>query len=373
MSFPFNVSAAIAIMIGSNSFAELSPIQMPFEPGGRISQEIPAGYNAAARLKVQNSWDLFFSASFLYWYVDQEAMEIAINTTFTNDYQFPLDDAFVNQNFGYEPGFKIGAGVYYDYDSWIAQLEYTWYHHQFSTDRGAPPSDPRGGFALWKPTLWYVFLNNAGSGFAPWCTEFRSKWRAHIDLLDGTIGRPFYQGLSLTIHPFGGLRTAWIRQNFRMVIPYYNHATPTFTWFATSHNQSNSWGIGPRAGMSAHWLIGFGWRLEGNAAASLLYTRYTTVTHREDSTHNTTDLPYQEGFSNYGAVRPMADMNLGLGWGSYWKGAYHFDISAAYDFNIMWEQNMLRHLVNNLASLPLEDAPGDLHLQGLSVRARLDF
>ena len=68
----------------------------------------------------------------------------------------------------------------------------------------------------------------------------------------------------------------------------------------------------------------------------------------------------------------MADMSIGLGWGSYFACQdYHFDLLAPYDFNVMWGQNMMRQLVSSYSYTV--GAPGDLQIQGLTVTARFDF
>lgn len=72
-------------------------------------------------------------------------------------------------------------------------------------------------------------------------------------------------------------------------------------------------------------------------------------------------------------LRPNVELDLGLGWGKYFKKRHwHVDFSATYDLQIFWNQNMMR-------SFPIIDNPlfalwpGNLYLYGLTLNGRLDF
>ena len=361
-------SAAAVLAVGGSAFAQTTPKTCPpspFEQGYGISNDkFPAAYNAAARVDVQNSWDVFMTASFLYWYADQEGMDIAYPTTNTGTVLTPYDVNYVTQKFEFKPGFKVGMGVNFDFDNWVASVEYTWFHQSTLLGSIQPPTDARGGTAVYAMSSWYN--NLAGTVYA---TNVVSKWRCNIDIADAVMSRPYYQGRKLTILPFGGVRGAFIRQNMRLdatTYPAVDIAIPR-----VSHNHSNSWAVGPRAGFQGHWLLGCGFRMEGDVAGSVLYTRYTSVGHREDT--GTNDTTSWVGYDDYNTMRPMVDMGIGFAWGSYFdRQNYHLDLLATYDFNAMWGQNMMRALNNTYYTSSAWEAP-DLHVQGLTFTARFDF
>jgi hypothetical protein len=342
-------SATAAFAVGSSAFAQSSaeccPTSCPkvctYEPGnGLCNDKFPAAYNAPARIDVKCSWDLFVTGSFIYWHADQDGMTLAYPAIAGSTVPAPGIDRVMVQNFTYKPGFKVGLGANFDHDNWVGFVEYTWFHQTTTTSNQTAAS----GLNLYSP--WFSTTANL--------TGLSSKWRTNLDILDATMSRPFYQGRYLTIVPFGGLRGAWIRQNLRLA------GTSTVFSSPVSHNHSNSWAVGPRCGLQSHWLLGWGFRVEGDVAGSLLYTRYTSVTHRDDTTNFTV------GFNEFNTVRPMADMGLGLGWGSYFDCQnYHFDLLATYDFNVMWGQNMIRYAANQGQSYAGLQ-PADLHLQGLT-------
>jgi hypothetical protein len=141
-----------------------------------------------------------------------------------------------------------------------------------------------------------------------------------------------------------------------------------------SQNSSNSWGVGPRVGLDASYLLGMGIRFEGRAATSLLVTQFTHVRHKETQA-TVGNLPTTLGSSihNYNCVRPEGDLSIGLGWGRYSpKGRFHFDLTANYDFLVFFEQNMIRKLLDQTIS-GVSPAVSNLYFQGLNITARFDF
>jgi len=350
-------SAAAVLAVGSTSYAQQKaamPATCCFEQGYEIcNDKFPAAYNAAARIDVQCSWDFFVTGSFIYWHVDQDAMDYAY---LVNGDSIPVQSTVLVQDFDYKPGFKVGLGVDFDHDNWVGYVEYTWLHQKTNSGYESAPA-----------TFNYVtpWLNIDTLGEAEVVSSIGTSWRTNLDIVDAVLSRPFYQGRKLTVLPFGGLRGAWIRQDFTV-----NAIGDAGTVFA-SKNRSHSWAVGARAGLQAHWMLGWGFRFEGDAAGSLLYTQYTKIRHNEFA-DGVSDLSIR--YHEYNTVRPMADMSVGMGWGSYLdRQNYHFDLLATYDFNVMWGQNMMRELNNIVNGSGAVSDAGDLHLHGLTVTARFDF
>jgi len=195
------------------------------------------------------------------------------------------------------------------------------------------------------------------------------KWTYNLDYGDIQLSRPGYIGTHLTVEPFAGLRAALIIQKGLGVMqgiryPTFISETPAYT-----HLASHAIGIGPKIGANGSWLLKEGIRLNGNAYGALLFTRYTSITQDIDNIDLVTDLNAKaQSYSskNVDTVRPMAGAALGLGWGSYFGQNLYFDLSANYEFNVFWAQNML---FSARTDLPL----GDLYLHGLTASARCDF
>lgn len=319
----------------------------------------PAAYNAEAGVDLNCGWDFDFTASFIYWYVAQDYMDVAfVRPSVSPVGLASTSGAVAYQNFKYKPGFKVGFGFDTGHDGWHGDVLYTWMHQRTTGTHAAP-----AGVDGWIANDWFTEF----VGFFPSVT---SKWKMNMDLLDFTFGRPFYQGQCLTILPSGGLRALWLRQNLNITM--VGSAPSGFVTLenAVSNNSSHCWSIGPVAGVTSHWMVGSGFRFEGKMGASLLYTRYTTVSHQEQ------DIPPRQGvtskLNNMNALRPTFDMGLGLGWGTYFSdNEYFFDLAVRYDFNLFWEQNVMRTWVSNLQGFA--DPTGDLRMHGLTIDVRFDF
>lgn len=347
----------------------------PFEQGEPLTNcvKFPPAYNAPAGIDVQCSWDVFVAASFLYWNVEEEGLGLGYNTAQVTPGARPLPP-----NFGlyqqvsskYKPGFQVGLGMNFDYDNWVGYLEYTWMHCTIDTSVTAP-SDFRGTGVLVSP--WFVPVSNAsGADFYNAFTSVSTSWQLKFDMIDGTLSRPYYQGRNLTLTPYAGARALWIKQNLNVLANTNRSTSPaTVPSPVRSRNRSSSWGMGPVAGFLGHWLLGMGFRAEGDMGASVTYTTYTQIIHREDNTVGATSTPsIARKFKSYGALRPMTNMGLGLGWGTYLdRQNYHFDLGANYDFMVFWDQNVLRAMVEN----GVAEQPNNLTFQGLTLKARFDF
>jgi hypothetical protein len=336
-------------------------------------------YNYPANVGMKDHFGGFVTASYLYWFAGQEGMDLATTATFVeaSGSVIPSQEqsTSVFQNFKYSSGYKVGLGYNFNnYDNWMVRLDFTSLHEKSSQSVLAPqtPTSAPGAIVLITDEVLYFtswFFQNAATSQAIAAEKLSSSWHLGLDLLDGVASRPYYQGKSLTISPFGGLRAAFIKQSLHISADSILNLLPP-SEPVNSHNKSHSWGLGPRGGLEAHWLVGSGFRLQGNMGASLLFTRYTKVTHKEDPI--TLTYPVSYGFKNYNCLRPMAEMNLGLGWLHYFGKCVALDLSATYDFNYLWGQNMMRNL-NDLNIIGTNAAANNLYLHGLTVSAALSF
>ena len=72
-------------------------------------------------------------------------------------------------------------------------------------------------------------------------------------------------------------------------------------------------------------------------------------------------------------MRAIGDAQAGFGWGMYLcDQQYHIDLSATYEFQVYWNQNMINWYSASLIGLN-GTSPGNLYFQGLTVNATFDF
>jgi hypothetical protein len=196
------------------------------------------------------------------------------------------------------------------------------------------------------------------------------------------LGRNYFVGKNLTFHPIIGARGSFITQS--RSVHYKNLPAGGLTGtnggiaanYASNdvYSRVHSWGVGARTGLETNWLLGEGIRIFGNGYADMLYTKYK-LQEKSILTLNTTGASqYQIGKERIGLVRTHLDLELGLGWGSYFdNNNWHVDLSAAYGFQVFFNQNMFRNYLSGTVAAPGITASGDMTIQGLTVTARLDF
>lgn len=315
--------AALTVALSSAFAAQHKNPCSEIENGFGIPYEntcYPAGYNATADIILKDQIDFTGQVSFIYWYVGQGDMSVGSHShTSANGI---TESIAMYPEFEFKPGFKVGGAVDTKYDDWRLAAEYTWLH---------------------QSTHHAFHVEGSPEGVAN-----KTAWKMHLDMLDFGINRAFYRSKRITVSPTAGLKALWIRQNLNT--EFNNTANAT-------NKKSHSWALGPNFSTNVNFLFDYGMRFEGKAGAAVLYTRYTQL-----STH---DVSLKKA-PNYGAVRPMAELGFGLGWGTYLDSQnYYIDLSARYDFNVFWSQNQLDAVLNFKAE--------NLYMHGLTLTGRFDF
>jgi len=359
---------------------------MSFYQGEMLTDNrYPPAYNAPAKIELHDAhckWpdNIFFDASFIYWYAAQDGMGIAMSGDVSgagptlHDLVFNKQSVSLTQPFSYNPGFKLGLGA--GVGEWEVHVGYTWVRQKTSMSSNAPTDETIGApnIPIWEINSWFAQSVPGSTSFIS-ATHVHSSWRMGLDQIDLTAGRPYYQSKNSTISPYGGARALWIRQSLRIgaTVPALATTGTLASQPIYSHNNTHSWALGPVVGATGHCLLGKGFRLNGDAGASILFTQYTKLSHSEDSLiTGTTPTAFKALQTNYNCVRPTMNLGLGLGWGMYFYDAgYHIDFAADYDFNVFWNQNMMRTFAEEFA---ISSSPSnDLFLHGLTFTTRFDF
>ena len=351
-----------------NDYQNCEDYQSTFQGHSAPEDQMKKGYNHPARIDVKGSWDFYISGSYIYWQPRQDGLEFAREVVRSGEGREGslTNYTFVHMDFDYHSGFKVGLGGNFERDDWSLDFEYT---RLYTTDhRSKILSDEPEDIALhFFFPFWSNFPDQAPTFYA------KARWKLHFNILDGILGRSYYVGTKLTFKPYVGLRAGWVDQKYRAD---YRHLVVAFY----SNSKSDSWLLGPRIGLDTNWHFGEGCRLFGNTAASLFYQRFKTnielvrLDLEEPILNFLRTMKEKEGYFN-----PNFEIALGLSWGSYFcDDSWHIDLSAAYEFHIFWDQNMMRKILdyNNVSGIGYNNSdptPGDLILHGLTVSLRLDF
>ncbi|MES2122966.1 MAG: Lpg1974 family pore-forming outer membrane protein [Chlamydiota bacterium] len=248
---------------------------------------LPEAYNAPSGITLKGrdgKWipDLFVDFSFIYYHASEEGLDLAESASFVeanSTVLAPSKSKVLKQSFNYQPGFKVGIGT--NICDWTLFGQYTWIRQFNKMSKTPPTPSPNNGIGVWFMDDWFI-LGIPVEGQSMPATKLQSKWNLDMDIADLTLGRPYYLARNVSISPSFGLRLAWIRQkmNINIDVPPLNTVANQRSKIF-SHNSSNSWAVGPRAGLDAYLLLPKGFRFQGDLSGSILYTDYTKVHHAE--------------------------------------------------------------------------------------------
>ena len=336
------VSAVAMLAVSASAFADA-----PNSTSQPTSANTSKPANACA--KINKSWDVNANVSYLYWYANQDGMDVATTSN-------AIDQEVISQKGQYNSAFQVGLGVELgtgkqankDNEGWAINSEYTRYHHSHKQEfgvnaNGATYTDTWGNEITKAKTL-------------------STNWKLHLDQLDLVIGRPICKSNSISVFPTVGLRALWIKQNQTIAAT----GLPPSSIVDFKAASSDSWALGAVGNVNTRVAIWNGLRIDGVVGSSLLYTNYKKITASKNGVETAVN-------KNISALRPTLDVGLGLGYGQFFSdNKYYVDLSARYDFNLFWSQNVMHNyakLVNGAQGSSL----GDLVLHGLTINARFDF
>jgi len=335
-------------------------------------QQMIGAYNTPARIDVKGALDFMIRSSFIYWQALTHDTYMGVYSNYNRyteaNFPVPHHNLFADFSYDFHPGFKVGLGLNSSHDNWNCFFDYT----RFYMDEKGKASNTDTGVTLlsaWEGNHTADINNNI-----PY-----AKWKLMMNVLDWSLGRPYYVGTFLTFRSFIGSKAYWNYERF--------YTNVHDGWHTHYVNKNNSWGLGTRGGVETNWLFGSGFRLFGNTAFSLNYQHYKIKKYAFASDNTDTPalnrLPFENHKDSRSAVVPVAEMALGFGWGTYFdECSWHIDLSAAYEFQVWWDQNNLMSYANVdhryysttlLYNSNIPYNPTKLMLHGLTVQAKLDF
>jgi len=356
-------TAAATVPLLGDSQPESMPGASIFQRGHEMkATDLPAGYNASARIDTQKTWEFFVSGSFIYWMPMQDAMDVSVSNA-SNAPAAPqlfvpnLHAELKDFHFHYEPGFKAAFGMHVLHDNWTALVQVTHLTVDERTEAHRPSSSS------------YLYSLTAPPTTGLQEFEQKNSWDMQFNMVDVNLNRAYYVGASLTFQPFIGVRAGKIHQHLHThADAFFNAANPSVE-FDTSY-RTNTWLVGPRVGMDANLLLGKGVRMFGTMAGALCYNNSKTRVRQEIETF---DAPLFSVKDVIREIKPNGEIDLGFGYGTYFNNhKSHFDISASYDFNIFWNQNMMSYLKDQIG-LDAGGSPGNLYLHGLTAKMQFNF
>lgn len=314
----------------------------------------------SSRFEVKNGCNMFFTGDFLWWSANTDGLyyaqgnfgspSVGIPTGKHTDFAGHLKR--VKEE--WSPGCRVGFGGNLPFDEWDAYLNWTWFH-----------SDPKDSAKETSDGPLLVLWAHPDSEETRFASRAHGKWDLTLNIIDFELGRALWIGEHLSLHPFLGIRGAWIDQEFKVK---YRYATsPSFE--GEIEAESDFEGVGVRAGLDLRFSLLNGWSIYGLATGALMYGHLDCDSHQKANHHliARTDDGFHRGVST-------VQMGLGLQWDAYLgHDRFHVGVRMGWEQNIWYGVTQFNRYHTQLQTGDLVQNNGDLTLQGGTLSAQFDF
>ncbi|MCH9612059.1 MAG: hypothetical protein S4CHLAM102_05420 [Chlamydiia bacterium] len=250
-------------------------------------------------------------------------------------------------------GFKVGTGIVFPHDNFDMLAEYTY----FIADQGTNFLTITNAetIALFPPVpeerLTYI-------------SQVNGAWDLTLNNIDLNLARAFWNSGYLTMRPNIGFKGSW--QTQKLSITYQEKNT---VFEDHLRLRQKYWGIGLRAADEFEFLIVDDIGIYCNFAFSALYSHFAN-TNKIRTRNIATGTPYtltSYNKSSFYNVQPVFELTIGGRLETWFSDRkYHILIQAGWEFQEWWGQN-------NFDTLTVPTPNGNLTLEGLSLKVRLDF
>lgn len=322
----------------------------------RLPSDLPANTITPQTFSaIPSKTNLYTTADFIYWYVKEEGLEWRV-TQPLNPTNQTNRSRVKGPNFHWEPGFKFGVGAHLPKDGWDLFVQYTNIHTGDANDKVSLSSVGQNT-SLWRAAG--IFFQDFNKGFMRWDHTFSA--------FDLEVGRSYKNSSRLTMRPFLGLKGSWQIQEYYLT---YTDDISAFSEIRKIHMEQIHRGIGLRAGLETSWQIVKAFSIFANVAINGLWTNFEVL--RMDSfLGSSTDTILLKPRNDFYTIQYVTESMLGVKVEASWKeDRYHGSLQLAFEQQL-WRAN--NQFVMQLFESAFVGRTGDLSLQGLTLKARLDF
>ncbi len=333
---------------------------------------------------VQNGADVFLTADFIYWKVNQEGLGYA-NTAYkpaasTTYSQVVHGAKQYNAGSTYDPGFKVGLGLQFEHDGWDLYAQYTWLSNGKKHDHVSNTDSTK---FLWAES---GYIMDAADGVTAITLQHAGgTYQTNFNVVDLEMGRNFFVSRYMTLRPHFGLKGSFIHSRFNQHYTYTT-ALPTTTangvafqtiWpaafkFETVKSAQRSYGIGIRAGLDPVWHFTRSWGMYGKLAVTAQYTYNRAdvidmayLANANGSRNNSSGTQLIRAHNSCHQITPIIELGLGLTYMTwFYDESYMFDIQAG------WEEQVW---INYGKYLNATSRDGNLSLQGFTLKFGFHF
>lgn len=336
---------------------------------------------SCTQLTTEKQSNIYTQLSFLYWECAERNLDFAIkNSSSQANSQLSVHQPSLK----WDPALRIMLGGHLPHDHWNFDFTYSFFF-QHTDDRvkhnfdiASPSAFGSGILSVWTSPGAFLQENI----YARWQSA-QAKWKIHSHFFDWMLRHDLCNGYALSFQPACGIKMALLTQRF--ILRYlpgnivYPSGNPETLLSSTINMNNRSLNIGPNFGCSTEWSLSRHFKLFGSLSAALLASHFHVGRNEYDvSTMPNALIGSYRISHHFWTYRPESSLNFGF----RWKGcecsptnAFGYAISASYEAQYWWKQNMLlRHFdAPNAQSQTLTPAQGDLFFQGLTIDLLFDF
>jgi hypothetical protein len=245
------VSGLEIIKLSSSIFALTLCLVAPLRSG--TPYENPQEYcngqpNVSARFH-PDSREFNIFATPIFW-TAKEAGTDCWAEAITSD-QTSISNNLEQIHFGWDLGFRVGAGYGMQHDQWDTNVFYTWFHTRGKDHASEGPGTIHSTF------LGNFYVDNPdGKGLSGPSYESASiDWTIRFHVIDWELGRNFWISKSLALRPFIGIKGGWIHQFIHSKWQNPNLSGAEFFNVGIENIKNNFWGVGPEVGIDTKWVL----------------------------------------------------------------------------------------------------------------------
>lgn len=328
----------------------------------------------------------FLDATLLVWkpFVGDLDYGVKTNTVLETDPNIAVRAKPQKQAFEWHPGVRVTIGSYLsEHDAWDISAAGTYYYAD-SKNR-SHPNLSKGS----KLTPLGIPVGSSN----PYDRAF-SKWALNFFTADLAFGREFSTLSTINVHPFAGLRGAFIYQsNKTNYSGAYSNLLQEIVSKIKSKSHSKFWGVGPRVGSDFTLKFSPHFALLGSVSAGLYMGQYKNtgkikehITRTLAAVGNVTDDELFKIKDGGFTIRSNVEGSLGLGWEWYYTKRNHdvriapsivFDASEWFGFN-QYPRLQQSTDITAISSIVPPKAEyirllGDLGFIGVTINLHIDY
>lgn len=334
---------------------------------GAKAQTPPEKVSYDTDLYRENKKVEFINVEFLYWTVNESAMDYALRME-NPAWGSPTDGTgkYKIIDFGWNPGVRMNVGYFNAPHYWDAYLQYTYFKCTGDDETHAPDAPNRFLNGTWPQPAY-------GTNEVIPLAKARSSVEFNLNVLEFFATRRFFPNPHLRMRLFGGPSVAWLRQNWE--IDYKDTAAHT----SHLHSHWRFTGAGVKVGYMVDWFLGKGGIFfTGVFSAGVYAGHYHNVNKQNSSDSNggqfNTSLPLRNVHYHDTRLVPYIQLLAGPSWQMAFDSV-RTEIFAGYELNF-WTN--LHEVYRTTSAAPTQAkqtimSNSVIGIQGLTVRWNLDF